>query len=129
MKLFIVAALLIVAVQGDYVLKTLDDLQTARKECILENKVPQELVAEYQKRIFKEEGVTPCYIRCIFTRLGLFDEKTGFITENYLKQLGRGDTVKDGVVGCYDNTGTDTCLWAYRAFTCFTKQGFLPEGY
>lgn len=110
-------------------MKTREDLNTARKECIAELSVPSTTVAEYQKRVFSSEGVTPCYIRCIFTRLGLFDDTKGFITDNYLTQLAKGDSVRGGVTGCYDNSGTDTCLWAYRAFTCFTKSGFLPEGY
>lgn len=114
---------------AEFVLKSRDDLNTARKECIAELKIPATTVAEYQKRIFTAEGVTPCYIRCVFYRLGLFDDTTGFITDSYLKQVGRGDTIRGGVTGCFDNTGTDTCLWAFRGFTCFSKEGFLPEGY
>jgi len=127
MKLFILA-LFVAAVSADYVLKTTDDLNIARKECVLELKVPTTTVEEYKKRIFTPEGVTPCYLRCIFNRLGLFDDKDGFIVDYYMKQLGRED-VRGGVVGCFDNAGTDTCMWAYRGFTCFLKNGFLPEGY
>lgn len=110
-------------------MKTREDLTAARKECIAELGVPMTTVGEYQKRVFTAEGVTPCYIRCVFTRLGLFDDKVGFVTDNYIMQLGRGDGVRDGIVGCFDNSGTDTCMWAYRGFMCFNKGGFLPEGY
>lgn len=114
---------------AEYVIKTGEDLNKARKECVLELGVPATTVAEFKKGIFTQEGVTPCYIQCVFSRLGLFDTTSGFITDNYLKQLGKGDSFKEGVVGCFDNSGSDTCIWAYKAFTCFKKGGFLPEGY
>lgn len=110
-------------------MKNKEDLARARKECIVELGIPATLVAEYQKRVFNPEGVTPCYLRCVFKRLGLFGEGKGFFVEDYLTQVGRGDTIKAGVTGCIDNTGTDECLWAYRGFMCFFKGGFLPEGY
>jgi hypothetical protein len=65
----------------------------------------------------------------VFSKLGLFFTATGFNTDYYLAQLGKGETFKAGIEGCYDNSGTDTCLWAYKAFTCFGKNDFLPEGY
>lgn len=110
-------------------MKTREDLNTARKECIAELNVPMATVGEYQKRIFTAEGVTPCYLRCVFMRLGLFEDKGGFITDDYLIQLGKGEGFRAGVTGCYDNSGTDTCMWAFKGFTCFNKGGFLPEGY
>jgi PBP/GOBP family len=114
---------------AEYIVKTRDDLTNARKQCIAQLEIPSTLVAEYQKRIFTADGATPCYIQCVFSQLGIFSTATGFNTDYYLAQLGKGDTFKAGVVGCYDNSGTDTCMWAYRAFTCFNKGGFLPEGY
>lgn len=119
----------LIKASADYVLKTKDDLMKMRKECIAELKIPETLVAEYQKRVFTPEGVTPCYIRCVFSRLGLFDDSTGFLTDHYLTQLNKGETVRAGVTGCYDNSGTDKCLWAYRGFICLSKNGYLPEGY
>lgn len=113
---------------ADFGKKSREDLERARKECIAELSVPMPTVAEYHKRIFSPEGVTPCYIRCVFHRLGLFEDKGGFITDNYMLQLGRED-VRGSVTGCYDYSGTDTCMWAFRGFTCFNKGGFLPEGY
>lgn len=110
-------------------IKTKEDLNRARKECVAELGILPAKVEEYKKKVFTEEGVTPCYLRCIFTRLGLFDDKMGFITESYMAQLGKGETARAGVTGCFDNSGTDTCLWAYRGFTCFTKRELLPEGY
>jgi hypothetical protein len=101
----------------------------ARKECITELGIGTDLVAEYQKKVFKPEGVTPCYIRCVFTKLGVFDVTTGFNIDYYLTQLGKGDGMREGVMGCFDNSGTDTCMWAFKAFVCFGKHGLLPEGY
>lgn len=110
-------------------MKNKEDLDRARKECIQELKVPGGLVDEYRKKIYKFEGVTPCYIKCVFSRLGLFDDAIGFQTNYYLAQIGKGEGVRDGVTGCFDNSGTDTCAWAYKGFVCFFKNGFLPDGF
>lgn len=121
---------------AEYVLKTREDLDRARKECIVELGIPMTLVGDYQKRIFTPEGVTPCYISCVFKRLELFKEEDGFDTIGYLKQLGKGDGVRDGeagvrdgVIGCYDKIATDSCMRAFNTYMCFSKGGFLPEGY
>jgi hypothetical protein len=114
---------------ADYVLKTPEDLGVARRECVAELGIPATTVEEYRNKVFKPEGPTPCYIRCVFRRLGLFDDKSGFIIDNYVRQLGRGDGVVDEVRGCFDHTGEDTCFWAFRGFTCFLRKGLLPEGY
>lgn len=115
---------------AEFILKGKEDLELARRECIAEFGIGSELVAEYRNKIFKIEPPTPCYLRCVFSRLGLFDRETGFIIENYILQLGRGAGVTDAVRGCFDYTGTtDTCLWAYRGYMCFREKGLLPEGY
>lgn len=113
---------------AEYVIKTPEDLGRARKECVAELGIPASTVAEYKNKVFKPEGVTPCYIRCVFTRLGLFDEKSGFNLDYYVRQLGR-DGAADEVRGCFDHTGDDSCFWAFRGFTCFGKKGLLPAGY
>jgi hypothetical protein len=106
----------------------MDDLALARRECVAELGIPTDIVQEYKNKVFKPEGKTPCYIRCVFTRLGIFDEKSGFNLDYYVKQLGRDGAAGD-VRGCFDNTGDDTCNWAFRGFQCFGRKGLLPEGY
>lgn len=109
-------------------MKTAEDLGSARKTCIGKFKVSGDRVAEYKKRVFREtDPETPSYVHCVFEVLGLWRDG-GFVTEDYLVQSGRaGDREK--VIGCYDTTGAEPQIRAFRTFLCFLEKGLLPEGY
>lgn len=114
---------------ADYVLKGGDDLTAARRECIAEFGISGDLLADYRNKIFKPEAPTPCYIRCVFERLGLFEREKGFNVEYYLRQLGREGDLSGAIKGAFDYSGTDTCFWAYRTYINFREKGLLPADY
>lgn len=81
---------------------------------------------EYKKWNFSNDEKTQCYIKCIFGKMGLFDEKDGFDIERLVKQLGQGKNetvIRPEIVKCADKNQqkTDACQWAYRGFDCFKK--------
>lgn len=111
---------------NEWKIQTAENIAAYRPECATSLSIPEDKVNEYKKWIFSNDEKTQCYIKCIFEKMGLFDEKNGFNIENSVKQLGQGKnetTVRPEVVKCADkNTqNSNACEWAYRGFDCFKK--------
>ncbi|CAO1421981.1 unnamed protein product [Diamesa hyperborea] len=123
MKIFIALFALVALASAEFQIKTSEDLQKYRGECVQELEIPAETVEEYKKWNFKPEGKTPCYIRCIFTKMEIFNDEVGPIVDNLVLQLGQGrtDDIKDDIEKCIDNSGDDKCMWAFKGFGCFKK--------
>jgi hypothetical protein len=50
-----------------------------RNICVKDLDIPEERVAEFKSWKFDEDyEKTECYIKCIFTKMGLFSDETGF---------------------------------------------------
>ncbi|KAL1397319.1 hypothetical protein pipiens_009855 [Culex pipiens pipiens] len=123
MKLFIAVFALIAVAAADFTVKTTDDLQTYRSECVSSLSISDELVAKYRKWDFPEDDTTQCYIKCIFNKMELFDDNNGPIVDNLVLQLAHGrdaDEVRAEILKCVDkNTDDNSCHWAFRGFKCF----------
>ena len=77
MKVFIALFAIIAVVAADFVVQTGEDLGKYREECVKELEITEDKVAEYKNWQFTAEGKTPCYIRCIFTKMHIFDDEHG----------------------------------------------------
>ncbi|XP_058443199.1 general odorant-binding protein 99a-like [Malaya genurostris] len=126
MKLFIALfALVAVAAADDFVVQTGEDLLRYRGECVSSLSVPDDHVTKFKKWEFPEDDTTKCYIKCIFTKMQLFDETDGPIVENLVKQLAHGRDeaeIRAEILKCVDkNTDNNACSWAFRGFQCFQK--------
>lgn len=103
----------------------------ARKECVEEKKVSNDLLEKYKKYEYPDDEVTRCYIECVFEKFQLFEPKTGFLVDNLLTQLGQSkenkDEVKADIEKCADKNEqkSDSCTWAFRGFKCFISKN-LP---
>lgn len=111
---------------AEWKIQTVENLNTYRPECATSLQIPEDKVNEYKKWNFSNDEKTQCYIKCIFGKMGLFDEKEGFNVERLVKQLGQGKNetvIRPEVIKCADkNTQkTNTCAWAFRGFDCFKK--------
>jgi PBP/GOBP family len=59
--------------------QTAEDLGGYRTECVKDLGVPEERVAEFKSWKFDETyDKTECYMKCMFVKMGLFTEETGF---------------------------------------------------
>nr|AWY62810.1 odorant binding protein [Liriomyza trifolii] len=129
----IIAILLLVTLStaDEYVVKSYEDLLQYRKECVADLKVPEANIELYKKLEFPNDQITQCYLKCIFTKFGLFDTKTGFDVESVHKQLvgnqaeaaDHDNEVHAKIQACVDNNeqGSNACEWAYRGVTCILK--------
>lgn len=111
-------------------IQTQENLVSYRPECASSLSISDEAVAEYKKWNFPDDEKTRCYIRCIFNKMGLFEDATGFYVDRLVKQLGQNREeaeVRTEVLKCADkNPGKDdACIWAFRGFNCF-KAAHLP---
>lgn len=90
--------------------------------------IPEDRVKEFKNWQFKDDEITRCYIRCSFKKFPIFDDKTGPIVENLVKQLGHGSNKTEeelltDIKKCVDEKKSDEneCSWAFRGFNCFKK--------
>lgn len=111
---------------AEWKIQTAENIAAYRPVCATSLNIPEDKVNEYKKFNFPNDEKTQCYIKCIFEKMGLFDEKEGFNVEHLVKQLGQGKNetaIRPEIVKCADkNTQkTNACQWAYRGFDCFKK--------
>ncbi|KAH8359599.1 hypothetical protein KR093_007788, partial [Drosophila rubida] len=126
--LFLTIHILYLQVSADYVVKTKDNMLSYREECVKELSVPADLVEQYQKWQYPNDAKTQCYLKCVFTKWGLFDTESGFNVENIHTQLVRGaadhdDKLHGEIAACADKNeqGSNACEWAWRGATCLLK--------
>lgn len=114
---------------AEYVVKTRENFLQFRNDCITELRIPETLVEQYRKWHYPNDDITKCYLKCVFTKFGLFDT-SGFNLENIHQQLaGSGakldhnDDLHAKIESCIDKNdqGSDACEWAYRGGTCFFR--------
>ena len=83
MKVIIALFFIFAIAAAEFVVQTGEDLGKYREECVAELDIPAESVVEYKKWQFTPEGKTPCYIRCIFTKMMIFDDEHGPLVIKY----------------------------------------------
>ncbi|KAH8384144.1 hypothetical protein KR009_012240 [Drosophila setifemur] len=129
MKVFVAICVLISLASADYVVKNRNDMLAYRDECVKELAIPVDLVEKYQKWEYPNDTKTQCYLKCVFTKWGLFDVQTGFNVENIHQQLvgshaDHDDSFHGSLAQCVDKNeqGSNACEWAYRGATCLLKE-------
>ncbi|XP_055607819.1 general odorant-binding protein 99a-like [Uranotaenia lowii] len=129
MKLFVAIFAVLAVAYADFTVQSTEDLQRYRTECAQSEGISDELVAKYRKWEFPEDDKTQCYIKCVFSKMHLFDETNGPIVDNLVQQLAHGrdaGEIREEVLKCVDaNTDGNACHWAFRGFKCF-QQNNLP---
>ncbi|KAH8402111.1 hypothetical protein KR009_009838 [Drosophila setifemur] len=121
----LLCALLGMASAAEYKLRTVEDLQNARKECGTSSKVTEALVAKYRAFDYPDDEITKNYIQCIFIKFDLFEDTLGFKVDNLVAQLGQDKedkaALKADIEKCADKNEqkTPANAWAYRGFKCF----------
>lgn len=110
----------------EFKVRNTDDLQVFRTECGKELNLPNERLEKFKKWEFGEDEETKCYIRCVFKKFPIFDDKTGPIVDNLVKQLSHGgnktqEELRADITKCVDakKDNENECSWAWRGFTCF----------
>ncbi|XP_058825089.1 general odorant-binding protein 99a-like [Topomyia yanbarensis] len=125
MKLFVALFALVAMVTADFTVQTGEDLLRYRGECVSSLSISDDYVSKFKKWEFPEDETTMCYIKCIFTKMQLFDETDGPIVDNLVQQLAHGrdaDEVRAEIMKCVDkNIDNNACHWVYRGFKCFQK--------
>lgn len=114
------------AAADEFKVRTTDDLQVFRQECGKELNLTAERLEKFKKWEFADDEDTKCYIRCVFKKFPIFDDKTGPMVENLVKQLSHGndkteEEIRTEVKKCVDAKKEDEneCSWAFRGFACF----------
>jgi hypothetical protein len=79
MNKIIIACALFAVASADFVVKKQEDLQKFRGECVKELNITAEEIEEYKKWNFTESGNTPCYLKCVFIKMELFDDEKEFL--------------------------------------------------
>jgi len=113
---------------AEYVVKNRENMLSYREECVKDLGIPADLVEQYQKWQYPNDPKTQCYLKCVFTKFGLFDVDTGFVVENVHTQLMRGaadhdDALHGQIEACMDKNeqGSNACEWAWRGANCLLK--------
>lgn len=77
-------------IADEWKVQTHDDLIKYRNECVQTLGVTEEQVNKYKAWSFPDDEKTHKYIQCVFGKMGLFDETSGFNVEHLVQQLGQG---------------------------------------
>ncbi|XP_016993722.2 general odorant-binding protein 99a [Drosophila takahashii] len=121
----LLCALLGLASAAEYKIRSVEDLQNARKECGTSSKVTEALIAKYKTFDYPDDEITRNYIQCIFVKFDLFDETKGFKVDHLVAQLGQGKedktALKADIEKCADKNEqkSPANAWAFRGFKCF----------
>ena len=112
------------AAKPEWKIQTHDDLIKYRGECVAALSITEEAVSQYKKWVFNDDEKTRSYIKCVFNKMGLFEDQSGFNIEHLVKQLGQNrDAVetRTEVVKCSDKkvATDDAATWAFKGFKCF----------
>jgi len=65
-------------VSAEFVVQTSEDLQKYREECKNELSIPDESIAKYKLWKFEDDHAQ-CYINCVFRKMSLYDNDSGFL--------------------------------------------------
>lgn len=110
-------------VAEEWKIQTQEDLLKYRGECVQSVGVSEEQVAKYKAWTFPDDEKTHKYIQCVFIKMGLFDETTGFNIEHLVKQLGQGRDAAETrteVVKCAGEAkDAKEVNAAYKGLACF----------
>ncbi|XP_055325839.1 general odorant-binding protein 99a-like [Sitodiplosis mosellana] len=114
-------------------LKWQETLGTARRECQTTLHVSEDAVREHGLGNRTNSEATQCFAKCIFTKLGMFNETNGFNEDSSIDRFRVAMVAKEGnipsireiVVKCASKKikTENACGWANRGFECFRKEG------
>lgn len=76
LAIFAVLAMAAAECPSNYNIKTSEDLTNYRTECIASLHLPEQKAEDFKK--WKFEAADACYIKCVFNKMGLFDDVQGF---------------------------------------------------
>lgn len=79
MKFLIALFAVLAVVSAEFTVKTMEDLLKYRAHCVKEVNVTAEEVEQFKKWNFTEEGTAPCYLKCVFIQMELYDKEKGFM--------------------------------------------------
>lgn len=102
-----------------------DDLLKYRTQCVTKFAITEEQLNKYKAWNFEDNEQTRDYIHCIFGKMGLFDDETGFNEDHLLRQLTRngGDEAetRTAIQACLTENATfeGNSLKAFKGLKCF----------
>lgn len=76
LAIFAVLAMAAAECPTNFNIKTSEDLANYRTECIASLHLPETKAEDFKK--WKFETADACYIKCVFNKMGLFDDVQGF---------------------------------------------------
>lgn len=113
-----------------WAIQTQEHFQKYRSDCGQLIKITEDHVVQYKTDNFPNDDKTHCYVKCMLTKLGLFNVRNGLNVERIIMQLGnerRGINLKSKVKECSHKNPpkTNSCEWAYRGFICIRRAELL----
>lgn len=85
LAIFAVLAMAAAECPTNFNIKTSEDLANYRTECIASLNLPAQKADDFKK--WKFEAADACYIKCVFNKMGLFDDVSGFCVSSTFKVL------------------------------------------
>lgn len=103
-------------------------MKAARTECQASLQLIEDDVKQHGSGHSSDK--TECLPKCIFGKLGIFDETNGFNVDRSVEVFdhalnGRLETIREKVGKCADKSlqSANACEWAQHGFECFIKEG------
>lgn len=107
----------------EWKIQTHEDLIKYRAECVQSQGITEEQVTKYKAWTFPDDEKTHKYIKCVFGKMGLFNEATGFNVEHLVQQLGQGrdaTETRTEVTKCATESKDPKAVnAAWKGLTCF----------
>ncbi|XP_017041854.1 general odorant-binding protein 99a [Drosophila ficusphila] len=124
LKYLIVAlALCAVAHADDWTPKTGEEIKGIRVECLKENPLSNDQIAQLKQLVFPDEPEVRQYLTCTATKLGIFCSEMGYHADRLAKQfkmdLSEEEALQIAQSCIDDNSQKDpTDVWAFRGHKC-----------
>lgn len=88
-----------------------------------------ERLGEFKRGEYKKDNISYCHIHCEAKKMELFDDETGIVTENMLKQWTRKDEIPQEamrkiIADCIkesEDKKEDKCFWAFSGSMCIKE--------
>lgn len=119
----------------DWAIQKHGDLLKYRTQCIAKYDIADEQLAKYKAWQFEDAELTHNYIYCVFGKLGLFDDATGFRKERIFQQLTHSGGADEAEVrSLIDQCAAEAQAFdgtvaykAYKGLKCFSKYAQLVK--
>lgn len=102
-------------------------LKAARLECEATLHLSEDDVKKHGTGVSND--ATKCLPKCIFSKLGIFDETIGFHVDRTVETFdhalnGKLESIREKVIKCADKNlqSADACEWAQNGFKCFIEE-------